>query len=232
MAMAILIPARLGSKGIAQKNLQLIGNMTLIEMSISQAINGYDPESVFVSSESETILEIARNWGVCVHKRDPVAATDEATADDVVRDFLSNPRIGLDDYIIYLQPTSPCRTHEHIVAAREIFLNSDKSALVSVRKTKDHPEKLLRINDNKKIENFLTDGNPVANRQSLQELYIANGSIYIFTVRSFLEKNTIPIINANPYFMSVEDSLDIDDTFDLQFAQYLKRDSNNGKLEI
>jgi hypothetical protein len=32
--------------------------------------------------------------------------------------------------------------------------------------------------------------------------------------------------------MSVEDSLDIDDTFDLQFAQYLKRDSNNRKLEI
>jgi CMP-N,N'-diacetyllegionaminic acid synthase len=121
------IPARGGSKGLPGKNLMKLEGRSLLRRAIesSQLTGDYEgfADMVVVSSDSQEILEEARNAGVDTvipHERSMHAATDEATAADVLRDFFEQDD-NLDDtrdlWVLYLQPTSPLRTAEHVQQA-------------------------------------------------------------------------------------------------------------------
>ena len=56
----ILIPAKLNSSRLKQKNLRKITNKTLLEISIRFAHSLSIKKKIFVSSESKKILNIAR----------------------------------------------------------------------------------------------------------------------------------------------------------------------------
>ena len=59
MKLLVLIPAKLDSKRLANKNIQKINGKTLVEHSIDYAKKSrYNPE-IILSSESEIIREIA-----------------------------------------------------------------------------------------------------------------------------------------------------------------------------
>ena len=54
-----LIPARGGSKGLKKKNLYPVNNKPLISWTIESAISSHYLEQIFVSSDDNSILEIA-----------------------------------------------------------------------------------------------------------------------------------------------------------------------------
>ena len=65
-------------------------------------------------------------------------------------------------------------------------------------------------------EKFLT-----SNRQSFSDVYIPNGAIYIFLVKNFMKKKSIPHKNSVPFLMNEKDSIDIDNLSDLRVARNL-----------
>lgn len=81
-----IIPARLGSQRLKEKNLRLFKNKPLIYWAIKAAKNSKYIKKVFVSSESEKILDVAKEYG----------------AEIIVRpEFLSGPDIYKMDVIIH-----------------------------------------------------------------------------------------------------------------------------------
>ena len=65
-----VIPARAGSQGIIDKNLQLIWGMPLVEHSITHALDaGLYPQNICVSSDSDDFLNIALRFGVLANER-------------------------------------------------------------------------------------------------------------------------------------------------------------------
>ncbi len=73
-----IIPARGGSKGIKEKNLQKVNGRSLTEIAIRSAEKSTDVDEIYVSSDSEKILALAKKLGVKAHIRSD--ANSSATA--------------------------------------------------------------------------------------------------------------------------------------------------------
>lgn len=107
-----VIPARAGSQGIIDKNLQLIWGVPLVEHSIVHALDaGLDPGNIYVSSDGDEILHIARRNKVVAHKRpEALSGPASSTEETLLWVYDHHLAAGKDcDYILLLQPTSPIR---------------------------------------------------------------------------------------------------------------------------
>ena len=221
------IPARGGSKGLPGKNLMKLAGKTMIERAAASAndwATGTKVDVTVVSSDDEAILANAKAVGCVTHERSAFAASDEATAADVLRDYFESAEvmIDLDDrdpWIVYLQPTSPARTGRHVQEAFAL-LTPGVRAVVSVTTPEKSPYWTLNIGEDGKLTPLFPEAFE-ANRQSLQQAYIPNGAIYIFKLSDFLAQGAVPVTNAVPYIMSREESVDIDTQEDFDKAKAL-----------
>jgi CMP-N-acetylneuraminic acid synthetase len=75
--LGIVIPVRKGSSRIANKSMLPFGGAdSLIEWKLEQLVKVIDPWRIYLSSEDEEFLAIARRFGVSCHKRELRLATD------------------------------------------------------------------------------------------------------------------------------------------------------------
>ncbi len=234
------IPARGGSKGLPGKNLMKLEGRSLLRRAIesSQLTGDYEgfADVVVVSSDSQEILEEARNAGVDTvipHERSMHAATDEATAADVLRDFFEQDD-NLDDtrdlWVLYLQPTSPLRTAEHVQQAVDALARTERARnLLSITPQEQPPYWSLRISDEGRISPVFPEALS-QNRQALKPTYVPNGAIYMFRYSDFAKTGVIPIDGAVPFIMSYEDSVDVDNQADFDRAAEIlaRRSADSG----
>jgi CMP-N,N'-diacetyllegionaminic acid synthase len=116
-----VIPARLGSKRIPRKNLLDVGGKPMLVWSIEAALESGAFDAVFVATESEEIAAVAREAGATV----PFLLDGELCGDLVpswqpctaLLQQLGDETSGL----VCLQPTSPLRTPEDILAGIACF---------------------------------------------------------------------------------------------------------------
>jgi len=99
-----MIPVRLGSKRIPKKNLRLINGKPLISYIIESAIKSEVFDEIYINSESEEFIPIAKEYGIKFYKRPESLSTDSATNDDFALDFMNNVKC---DTLIQLLATSP-----------------------------------------------------------------------------------------------------------------------------
>ena len=85
-----MIPVRLGSKRVPNKNLRLLGNKPLVAHIIEAAKEANVFDEIVINSESDIFKEIADEYGVKFYKRPEHLSTDEATNDDFTLDFMHN----------------------------------------------------------------------------------------------------------------------------------------------
>ena len=65
-----IIPCKTDSKRVKFKNLQEIDGLTLLEISIKYALNSDLVEKVYVSTESQKVIEIASKYNVeCIARK-------------------------------------------------------------------------------------------------------------------------------------------------------------------
>jgi spore coat polysaccharide biosynthesis predicted glycosyltransferase SpsG len=103
IGLTVLIPARGGSKGIPDKNLQPVNRLPLVVHTARTA--GKVAERVVVSTDSPRIEAICQMHGIETIRRAEQLADDEATVDDLVAWHLTNHHV---DYpLLVLQPTVP-----------------------------------------------------------------------------------------------------------------------------
>ena len=125
-----MIPARLGSKRVKQKNIRLIQGKPLICYVIEAAKESECFDEIYVNSESDIIGEIAVNSGVKWYQRSEKLASDTATNDDFALDFFEN----IDCDVLYqLLPSSPFITPEEIRGFVQKMEENDIQTLISVK---------------------------------------------------------------------------------------------------
>ena len=127
-----MIPARLGSKRVPNKNLRMIDGKPLICYILDTVIESkkFKKEEIFINSESEIFESIARSRGVRFYKRDPELASDSATNDDFTFDFISQTGC---DVVYQFLPTSPFLTSTEISSFVEKMESKDIDTLISVK---------------------------------------------------------------------------------------------------
>ena len=212
-----VIPARSGSKGLADKNIAPLCGKPLMAYSIEAARDSGIFERVLVSTDSEKYAAIAREYGAGVCMRPAHLADDTATTYDVLADLFAADTYGA-DYFVLLQPTSPLRTAEHIRQAAALFESrfDEADSLVSVTEAPFPPSLVKPIGADLSLRCF--DEDFAHYRRQNQRYYSPNGAIYMAKFAPYLAKKHFYGERGVAYIMDAADSVDIDDEVDIKLA--------------
>jgi CMP-N,N'-diacetyllegionaminic acid synthase len=136
-----VIPARRGSKRLAEKNIYPLAGRPMLAYTVDAALESGIFPSVVVSTEDDEIARIARSLGAEVHMRPMDLAGDLVSATTVCIEAYE----GLENHaaqnvagIVCLQPSSPLRTSADIRSAWQTFVDQDADYLVSVTEIDPH----------------------------------------------------------------------------------------------
>ena len=183
-----VIPARIGSKGIIKKNLHPLKDKPLVDWTIEAACDSYLFDEIILSSDSNEILDRAEKYGITKELRNKNLAQDNTKTIEVVLDILKN-RENFKTLFI-LQPTSPLRTKEDILAAFKAYSQDKESdSLISVVEEERDVQKYLSLND-RYLKGLVNNELPFMPRQELPSVFRANGAIYIVDVEMINMKKT------------------------------------------
>jgi len=212
-----LIPARGGSKGIPRKNIRDIAGKPLIAWSIEAAKGCPKISKIIVSSDDDEILQIATQLGAEPLKRPAKIATDQSRSEPVVIHALEELKKSGDmpEWLVYLQPTSPLRTSEHLSRAFALLEEKKADGLISVCEGDNKFLKAYLATPQGYLVGVANNDFPNWNRQDLPKIYMPNGAIYIMRSRQFLDCPRFWNEKTVPFVMSVQESADLDSPEDI-----------------
>ena len=209
--MTAVVAVRAGSQRVKNKNLQDLGGVTLLERKLYNLlevqIKGYI-DNIIVNSDSDEMLEIAKDLTVDTHKREEYYASSESTNSEFHR------HIGevTESEDIFLAPVcSPFVSIESHIDAIKLYKEEGYDSLTSVTEVKNH---------------LWMDGHPlnydldnVPNSQDLPDVVKLNYGITI--AKREVMKDLGRVVGNNPGFLKIneKESIDIDTPFDLQVAR-------------
>lgn len=232
-----IIPARGGSKGIRNKNIQLIGNKPMIQYTFEASKNTSKLDLIILSSDDEKIINLARRFDIKVpFVRPTTLARDNTPTAKVIThalEWYKREYQDIPENLILLQPTSPFRTGEDIDNAIKKYENSQKDSLTSVCPVSQHPSECLTISDSDELEFINISHNlNLTRRQLYKKCYFIDGAIYICKTSKFLENKTMFNSSSEIFILPKSHSIDVDDWFDLLIARAIKYYSERVNNEI
>lgn len=225
----VVIPARAGSKRIIDKNICNFMGKPLIQWTIDQAISLKKEniiDRVVVSTDSDIYSVLASRLGAEVVKRPAEISRDESLDIECFQHVLKalENENYFPDVFIHLRPTYPLRKLSDIKNSLKMFLNHEKASSLRSVVPSAHPvwKKYFKCWDGS-IVSCIPTGQEHYNmpQQYLDPDFWHNGCIDI--VKADIVK--LGSMSGNfilPYFMSEEETKDIDEPCDLESFQFEK----------
>ena len=205
-----LILARGGSKGIPNKNIQLLGGEPLIAYTINAAKYS-DVDEVWVSTDSSNIKTIAKKFGAKVIERPEEFAKDNSPNEESLLHFCDNVDF---DILVSIQPTSPLLSPKYINESLERIKEGYDSAF-TVYREHWYPRWTLDVQP----IGFRNEKRP--RRQDRNEVYVENGAAYTTTKKSLITNKTRVSGKIAVVEMPFADSVQIDTYDDMKFVERL-----------
>jgi CMP-N,N'-diacetyllegionaminic acid synthase len=174
-----IIAARGGSKGILNKNITNFCGKPLLAWTILQALDAKEVTDVWVSSDSDEILEIAKHYGANTIIRPEKISGDTATSESVwlhAIDYLYSQGVSV-DIILAPQVTSPLRKVSDIDNAITKFIKGNYDSIFAASIAEDL---FFWEESSEGIKSINYDYRKRKRRQDFKEQIIENGSFYLF----------------------------------------------------
>lgn len=212
-----LIPARRDSKGLPGKNVRDFHGKPLIAWTIEIALESQVFSKIAVTSNDETVLQIADSYNVKSLKRPDSLASDSSLASDYLKFHCEE--ILDHDYLVLMQPTSPLRKISDVWGVVEALYSEQgkETAIVSMTETSYRARNLFEITSDSRA--LPLRRSQEANRQKEAVVATTNGAFFAAGTR-YLEGNDFDFLkeHVTPYLMPKMRSIDIDTLEDFELA--------------
>jgi len=229
MNVLAVIPARGGSKGVHRKNIVNLNGFPLISYTIKAAVMADCLADIVVSTDDSEIAEISKKFGAQVpFVRPSELASDNAQSAPVIEhtlNFMEKLKGTQYDAILMLQPTSPLRTSQHIQESLNLLKSQECDSVVSVVSVGGNHPLRMKCLENNYLVNYVEQGFwNMEPRQSLPDVYIRNGAIYLIRREAFIQQKQLIGNNCLGYVMNNSESTNIDTRLDLKVAELLLKE--------
>lgn len=179
-----LVPARGGSKGLPGKNIRPLAGLPLIAHSILMARQCGVITQLVVSTDSDEIAAVARQFDATVLARPGALAQDDTPMWPVVRHALDAVEAAAGqrfDYVLLLDPTSPGRVPADVDAALERLEQAgDAVGIVGVSQPEFNPIWHCVIERDGSMVDLIPEGDRYVRRQDVPAVYRINATLYLW----------------------------------------------------
>jgi CMP-N-acetylneuraminic acid synthetase len=222
-----IIPARGGSKSIPRKNIRPFAGHPLIAYSIAAGLAAESVTRVLVSTDSEEIAAIARQYGAETPFLRPEAYSQDNTPDLPVFQhalkWLEENESYRPEIIVQLRPTSPLRRVWHIdQSIYQLLAHPEADSIRTVCVPFQNPFKMWQIDSDGYIQPLIHSEHKEAYnmpRQLLPETYWQTGYVDSAWRDTISEKCSMTGDRILPLVIPPCDWIDIDSADDWRRAE-------------
>jgi CMP-N-acetylneuraminic acid synthetase len=236
MRVICVIPARSGSVGVKDKNIQEINGRPLIGIAVEKALSAPLIDRVILSTDSEKYAKIGRDFGAEIPFIRPAELADSKTRLHYV---LQHTLEHFDskgekyDAVLSLQASAPLISIETINTCLSAFVEGDLEAVGTGSKiVAGHPYLAKKVDAAGIAQDYLELSSDVARypRQVRPDLYFFNGCLYI-RKRNLIETIDDPknALGDYPRLIAIPDheAINIDEPFDLKIAKRIYEETQH-----
>ena len=213
-----IIPARKGSKGIKDKNIKKLNNISLIDWAINCALGSKYIDNIILSTDydKKKLSKLSKKYFL---KRNKSLSGDNSLSFDVIKNVL-NYKLKQNlkyDIVVLLEPPAPFRNSILVDRCIKLLYANNATSIVTLKKLDDyHPIRVKKFITKIKITDFIIKepkkGLP---RQKQIDAFIRDTSVYAFKSANFLNgKNLLygnkklGLFNKNKYAINIDNELD------------------------
>ncbi|MBP7227211.1 acylneuraminate cytidylyltransferase [Aliarcobacter cryaerophilus] len=174
------IPVRCGSKSIPFKNIKEFCGKPLVYWNLEALENSKNINKIFVATDCEEIKNVVNSFNfskVDIYDRDKENASDIASTESVMLEFINRQNFKDNDLFFLVQATSPLTQTKDFDKALETLKNEKADSLLTCIRTK-------RFFWDKNANPINYDFTNRPRRQDFDGLFMENGAFYINSIEN------------------------------------------------
>ena len=211
------VPARCGSKSIPFKNIKKFCGKPLVYWNLQALQKSTKVDKVVVATDCEEIQGVVNDFGLSkveVFQRNKENASDEASSESVMLEYIQQTNYKDADLFLLVQATSPLTQTEDFNKAIEKYIGDDSDSLFSCIRTKN-----FFWDNNGKPINYDYLNRP--RRQDNDGILMENGAFYINNINNIKREKNRLSGKISTYEMEPYTAVEIDDDIDWLIAEQL-----------
>ena len=212
------VPARCGSQTIPFKNIKIICGKPLIYWALLALTKSKSIDQIYVATDCDEIKDVVVDFNfekVQIFDRCDVNASNTASTESVMLEFLDGMNFSEEDLFILVQATTPFTSSDDFDNAINIIRsNSEIDSLLSCVESK----RFFWTKDGNAI-NYNYYKRPL--RQDFDGLLMENGAFYINTVENIYKYKNRLSGNIHPYVMPEYTAIEADEEDDWLIIEQL-----------
>tara|TARA_A100001035_G_C27654871_1_gene440998 strand:+ start:49 stop:729 length:681 start_codon:yes stop_codon:yes gene_type:complete len=213
-----IVPLRIGSKRVVNKNFRNLKGKPLWKWTVDTLQESDLFECIFLSSEDLNIFKIDDYKNIRFHKRKEELSQDNIHTIEVVFDVLENSEILIkdDDNIFLTLATSPFRKLETIKKTLKI-LEKGASSVIGIQKASKGSNSYRTFKKGTDVLN-LPDKNLLHIQSSDRDEYIVTGSIFASKYNNLVKYKSFHQPESKGIIVGEDEAIDINTELDFFIA--------------
>jgi CMP-N-acetylneuraminic acid synthetase len=224
MKAVAFIFARGGSKGLPGKNIRPLGGKPLITWSIEHALAVKRIERVIVSTDSEEIATVARDYGAEVPFIRPTELAQDDSSEWMVwrhaLNYLRETTGALPGVMVSVPTTAPLRLPLDIENCLDEYEKGDADMVITITDAHRSPYfNMVKTHADGTVGLVNPPQSVIARRQDAPVVYDITTVCYVANTEFVLTHNTIFEGRVKAVHVPTERAIDIDTMLDFQMAE-------------
>ena len=223
-----IIPARIGSKRIKQKNIKKFNGVPIIQYTINLLIKMKLFDKIIISTDSLKVTKIISKYQkyseIIPYMRSKKLSGDFVSTRDVIVDVIKKNRIRNKDSVFCIYPTSIFVKKKYILKSLKNIKNKKISYIFSAKEVDRNIYRSFNF-INMKLK-MVFKKNYEKRTQDLKKLYCDAAQFYLAKADSWIKNKIVFSKKSDIVILGKYDVIDLDEVNDWLFAEKLYKIKN------